>query len=233
MSAVFLASAAFAAVPRPFASDDDGVIVTPSAVTDADLDDSLRRLFEAAPQSDLAYEQLLILQAQVGGWVAEHATQVPGAGANLQAAIAAVIEGARSGFMSYFEAAFLREQVIEARLDVLLEQLIERARSTGWDPDLYESVVTQLRVRAAAAVGYPDPEAARVRLLAILERLRERAEFGAISLDAVRLELLRTRLMSYWEFLVRRARALGVTREQALPILEMVYQRARLLAQGA
>lgn len=238
LSVVLLSATAYANYERPHDTPVavDAVTETRPVVTDADVDDTLRCLFDAGLGSADAYDQLLILQAQVAQWASDRADEAPGlsqVGVGLQAAIEAVIASARAGFMTHFEAAFLREQVIEARLDVVLEQLIQRARATGWDPDVYETVVAPLRARAAAAVGYPDPESARIRLQAILDQLRDSAQFRNVNLDSLRLELLRTRVMSYFEFLVRRARTLGVTREQAMPIIHMVYERARLIAHGS
>ncbi|MEZ6016759.1 MAG: hypothetical protein R3F49_16695 [Planctomycetota bacterium] len=220
---------------RSFPIDADAVSSAHPVVTNADLDDTLQRICDADLGSVEAYEELLILQSQVAQWVADQAELAPDpttVGSNLQSAIEAVIASARAGFMTHFEAAFLREQVIEARLDVLLEQLVQRARSSGLDADVFSSIVAQLETRARAAIGYPDPEAARARLQAIVRQMQSAQQLRAADVDALRLELLRNRMSSYFEFLGRRARSLGVSREEAMPVIQMAYERAHLSARS-
>jgi hypothetical protein len=196
---------------------------------DGEIDTTLLNLSDVVGDADAVVAQLEHLRALL-------ARPAPGSleptpiEPDLAVVIEAVIASARRGFMTYFEAAFVREQVIEARLDRVLRVLEQRAKSTGWNEDDHMAVVAQLVQRARVAIDYPDAEAARARLEAILDDLRATAHMRAASFDAFRLELIRSRLVRYYQFLVKRARILGLTREEVHPYLKMVFERARLMA---
>jgi len=219
-----LLSAAPADVPQPTAAPLSAV------AKPQDIDVSLANLLDLVGRHPgTIVEQLQYLRQQLG--LAESADPAPVVG-TLPAVIDAVIASARAGFMTYVEAAFVREQVIEARLDRVLDALERRATETGWDPALYAEVRAALVERARIAVGYPDAEAARARLERLLEELRSGGP--AAGFDAFRLELVRGRVIRYGEFLVARARTLGVSREVAQPLIFMLLERGRLaVALGA
>jgi hypothetical protein len=205
-------------------------IFTVSYVTaDGEIDTSLQNLSDLVGDADAVVGQLEYLKSQLCKPAPGSIEPTP-IDPDLAAVIEAVIESARKGFMTHFEAAFVREQVIEARLNRVLRVLELRAKSTGWDEDVHCAVIAQLRARAEAAVQYPDAGAARARLEAILHGLRSTAQSRVADLDALRLELIRGRLFRYWQFLTLRARTLGVSREVVQPYLRMLVERARLMA---
>jgi len=149
----------------------DATVVTQDGI-DAQVDASLQKLADFVGDNDAAVGQLEVLKAQLcqlgqGQLGQGQPGSQPGPGRaepmplepNIEAVIEAVIRSARIGFMTHFEAAFVREQVLEARLDRVLRVLEQRATSTGWDQDVHDAVVAQLAARARMAVGYPDAAA--------------------------------------------------------------------------
>lgn len=207
----------------------DVVDATPTPTSDTDVDLSLANLIDMTRRADDVRAQLEALRKQLGLTFATAAD--PGAEptiGTLPTVFEAVIASARAGYMTLFEAAFLREQVIEARLERLLAALARRAKMGGWDEDVHRRVIDVLVQRARAAVDYPDAEAARARLQAILEDLRCGAP--GVTAEDLRLELLRGRMVRYLQFLSARARTLGVDRAIAQPYILMVIERGRLAA---
>jgi hypothetical protein len=197
-----------------------------SAASDVEVDISLANLVAFADRPSEALAQLEHLRVQLAFGVAE--TDADPVIGTLPSVFEAVVASARAGYMTHFEAAFLREQVIETRLDRILDTLARRAKSASWDEDVHRQVVDLLVTRARLAVGYPDAEAARARLMAILEDLRCGAP--AVSFDDLRLELLRGRMVRFLQYLSVRARTLGVDRATAQPYVLMVIERGRLAA---
>jgi hypothetical protein len=226
---VLVAPSLVASAPAQGSSHRAQIFTVTTVTADGEIDTSLQNLSDLVGDNDAVIGQLEFLRAQLTKPGPDRVEPTP-LEPNLAAVIEAVIASARMGFMTHVEAAFVREQVIEARLDRVLRVLEQRAKAGGWDQTAYNAVVAQLVARARAAVGYPDAEAARARLQAILDDLRSGAQPRAATFDALRLELIRGRLYRYFNFLTARARSLGLSREVVQPYLAMLVERARLAA---
>lgn len=193
---------------------------------EAVLDQSFFNLVVLVHQGQATEPQLQFIREHLDLWVQANAALAPRAAElrdRLQRFVDELIQRARTAFVTELEAAYLREQFIEARLDLALTYLEARAAAGNWDEDAYRRVVAGLVARARAAVGYPSVELYQARLEAALEDARASATGVVTQLRQFRLELIRSRVMRAYEFLVQRARITGATRAEAMPLVELLY----------
>ncbi|MEM6568775.1 MAG: hypothetical protein AAF957_10215 [Planctomycetota bacterium] len=141
-------------------------------------------------------------------------------------------ERARRVWVDHLDAALLRQQFAEARVDHAIDVLEDRARAGGWSADEFRDVMAGWIARGRDYVDAPDPESFRLRLVGALERAHAGAKHAADVLSVLRGDLLDRQAEDALEMLRARIADGSVSDADFARLYELIAQR-RALAEGS
>jgi len=189
-----------------------------------DISDSLYRLDALAAKGEDLAQELEILEHAIAGIPTLTSLRV-----RLSTFVQQLSERARQTFIDERDAALLRQQFVQARLDIALAQLAERARGGGWTAEQYQTVLSQWIARARVFVDAPDPSAYRARIQSALDTAYKNAVSAAQIVMSMRAQMAEARVIEAQSDLARRVKDKVAIAQDHDRVVQLTIQLKRVL----
>lgn len=148
----------------------------------------------------------------------------------LEVAISELEQRAQNALVAQVELDELEEQFIDAKLDLALYQLQERAMYAGASREDYLTAVNLLLERAASAKSDPQANLIRVQLTQMLTSIEQRAQGALVEraeFQGLWMALIQARYLRARQSQLERMAVSGFSRVATMRVLSQLVDRAR------
>lgn len=147
----------------------------------------------------------------------------------LQEALDDLEQRARNRYMDVMDLRMMRKQVIDAKLDTYIDQLIAEAREQKMSRAKFQYILDLVEERAALAVPPPQVREKYDEYVALLKKRYQDAEpIKPVEVSMLADEIVRMSLDRALDYLAVKAKERKATREQYNHVVALLERRAEL-----